>query len=176
MERNLAERLKDIIRVIPDFPQPGISFKDLTTLMLNGKAFREAITELGNLCRPLEADLVVGPEARGFIIGAPLAYNLGIGFVPVRKQGKLPGHTHKQQYQLEYGFDVLEVHQEAIAPGKRVLVVDDLLATGGTVRTAIDLVEKCGGQVVAAAFLVELTYLPGRARLADYPVISLIKY
>ncbi len=168
--------LKSLIREIPDFPEPGISFKDITTLLKDGRALREAIDRLAEACRGYEAEVVVGPEARGFIIGAPLAYELGLGFVPVRKAGKLPAETVRGEYELEYGKSVLEIHRDAVRPGQKVLVVDDLLATGGTIGATIDLVEELGGEVVAVAFLIELTYLPGRENLKSREVISVIKY
>ncbi|HEY8362835.1 MAG TPA: adenine phosphoribosyltransferase [Tissierellaceae bacterium] len=168
--------LKEKIRVIMDFPKKGISFKDITTLLKDGEAFKTAIKSLADLVREKDFDLVAGPEARGFIIGAPLAYELGKGFVPARKKGKLPGETIKAEYQLEYGTDVLEMHKDAIKKGQKVLVVDDLLATGGTIFSTIELVEKLGGIVTAVAFLIELTELKGRESLSKYEVISLIKY
>jgi adenine phosphoribosyltransferase len=167
---------KEKIRVILDFPEPGIRFKDITTLLKDGPAFKEAILQLAESCRDKKVDVVVGPEARGFLIGAPLAYELGVGFVPVRKAGKLPGETFQSSYELEYGNDKLEIHLDAIKKGQRVLVVDDLLATGGTISTTIDMVKKLGGEITGVAFLIELTYLPGREKLKDYDVISLIKY
>lgn len=171
-----AEALKKLIRIIPDFPKKGISFKDITTLVKDGPAWRQAIRGLAEACRDKKADVVVGPEARGFIIGATLAYELGIGFVPVRKSGKLPGETYKGEYSLEYGRDTLEVHRDAIEPGERVLVVDDLLATGGTISASVDLVKQLGGTIVGMAFLIELTELGGRAKFPDYDIISLIQY
>ncbi|HHW91558.1 MAG TPA: adenine phosphoribosyltransferase [Firmicutes bacterium] len=168
--------LKELIRVIPDFPKPGISFKDITTLLKEGPAFQQAISQLAELCRDKEIDLVVGPEARGFLVGAPLAYALGAGFVPVRKKGKLPGKTVSAQYELEYGTDWLEIHEDAISPGQRVLVIDDLLATGGTIFATIDLIRRLQGEIAGLAFLIELTDLGGRENLGDYEVISLIKY
>ncbi|MFO7152769.1 MAG: adenine phosphoribosyltransferase [Bacillota bacterium] len=168
--------LKEKIRVIMDFPKKGISFKDITTLLKDGEAFRVAIKSLADLVRDKDFDLVTGPEARGFIIGAPLAYELGKGFVPARKKGKLPGETIQAEYKLEYGTDVLEMHKDAIQKGQKVLVVDDLLATGGTIFSTIELVESLGGIVTAVAFLIELTDLKGRENLSKYEVISLIKY
>ncbi|MGB4554654.1 MAG: adenine phosphoribosyltransferase [bacterium] len=168
--------LKELIRVIPDFPKPGISFKDITTLLKEGPAFQQAISQLAELCRDKDFELVVGPEARGFMIGAPLAYALGAGFVPVRKKGKLPGKTVSAQYELEYGTDWLEIHADAIKPGQRVVVIDDLLATGGTILATVDLIERLQGEVAGLAFLIELTGLGRRENLKDYEVISLIKY
>jgi adenine phosphoribosyltransferase len=167
--------LKEKIREIPDFPVPGILFKDITTLLKDGPAFREAIDALAELVKELEIDVVVGPEARGFIVGAPLAYKLGVGFVPVRKTGKLPAETLQASYQLEYGNDSLEIHRDAISPGMKVLVVDDLLATGGTIASTVDLVTQLGGQVTGVAFLIELTFLDGKGKLAGLPVFSLIQ-
>lgn len=168
--------LKEKIRVIEDFPKKGISFKDITTLIKDGQAFREAIKSMAELIRHKEVDLITGPEARGFIIGAPLAYELGVGFVPTRKNGKLPGKTLQAEYKLEYGSDIIEMHVDAIKPGQKVVVADDLLATGGTILSTIELVEKLGGQVSAVVFLIELEDLKGREQLSDYEVFSLVKY
>lgn len=172
-----VERLKSKIRVIPDFPEKGVSFKDITTLLGDKDLFREMIDALKEACSHLEFDTIVAPEARGFIVASALAYTMEKSLVPVRKQGKLPWKTVSGEYQLEYGKDVLEIHQDAVKKGQKVLVLDDLLATGGTVSATIDLVEKLGGIVSAAAFLIELTYIPGRAKLVDkgYEVISVIK-
>jgi adenine phosphoribosyltransferase len=166
---------KDYIRVVHDYPQPGIRFKDITTLLQNGPVYRAAIDELRKQLEHLQIDVIAGPEARGFVIGAPLAYVLGIGFVPIRKSGKLPYASIEADYSLEYGKDKLAIHEDAIKPGQNVLIADDLLATGGTIATCIDLVRKLGGQVVASAFLIELSYLEGRSRL-DVPVHSLVTY
>ena len=168
----LAQKIRDI----PDFPKPGILFRDITTLLKDGSALRQAIDDLAALVGSAQFDLVVAPEARGFIVGAPLAYRLGTGFVPVRKAGKLPSKTRQAAYTLEYGEDKLEIHEDAISPGERVLVVDDLLATGGTIRSTVDLVEALGGTVVGAAFLIELMDLKGRELLQGCPVYSLIQY
>jgi adenine phosphoribosyltransferase len=168
--------LKSKIRIIPDFPRPGISFKDITTLLADGKAFQQVIKELAEKLRDKNIDVIVGPEARGFILGAPLAYELGIGFIPIRKTGKLPYQSYKGTYQLEYGADELEMHIDAIKPGQNVAIVDDLLATGGTISTAIDLVQKSGGNVSTIAFLIELYELNGRRNLNGYDIISIIKY
>ncbi|SDF11008.1 adenine phosphoribosyltransferase [Sporolituus thermophilus] len=167
---------KDKIRIIPDFPEAGIRFKDITTLLKDGAAFRQAIDALCTAFAAEQIDLVVGPEARGFAVGAPVAYRLGAGFVPVRKPGKLPAETLRYEYTLEYGKDALEIHRDAIMPGQRVLVVDDLLATGGTTEATIRMVEQLGGKVVGLAFLIELSYLNGRSRLADYRIVSLAVY
>ncbi len=168
--------LKDSIRVIPDFPQVGISFKDITTLLKDGDKYRQAIDELKALVSHLQIDVIAGPEARGFVVGAPLAYALGVGFVPIRKSGKLPYETIEVGYDLEYGKDKLAVHTDAIKPGQKVLIADDLLATGGTIATSVSLVEQLGGKVVGAAFLIELVELAGRNKLSDIEVISLMTY
>ncbi len=170
------DELKQKVREIPDFPIPGISFKDVTTLFQDGDAFAYTIRKLADLCRDKHIDVVAGPEARGFLVGTPLAYELGIGFVPIRKSGKLPCDVLAGEYELEYGTAVLEIHKDAIKPGQRVLVVDDLLATGGTIFTTIDLIEKLGGIVVGVAFIIELVELNGRKNLEKYDVISLITY
>lgn len=161
----MAIELASYIRDVPDFPKPGILFKDITTLLKDPQAFRQAIDLLTEAFRPDNVDIVVGMESRGFIFGAPLAYNLGAGFVPVRKLGKLPAETVRVEYALEYGTNTLEIHTDAIQPGQRVLVVDDLLATGGTVVATVDLIERLGGIVVGYGFLMELLFLHGRERL-----------
>lgn len=166
--------LRQKIRDIPDWPKPGVMFRDITPLLKDGAAWREALRLLSERCRDLGAEVIVSPEARGFMVGAALAAEMGLGFVPVRKKGKLPWRTMRGEYALEYGTDVLEIHADAVAPGQRVLVVDDVLATGGTVGAVIDMVKRLGGVVAAAAFLIELTYLPGRSNLKDCHVISLI--
>ncbi len=163
------------IRVIPDFPKPGISFKDITTLLGNGPAYREAIDALKKQVEHLKIDLIAGPEARGFVVGAPLAYALGVGFVPIRKTGKLPYKTVEVEYELEYGTDRLAMHIDAVQPGQNVLIADDLLATGGTIATAVSLVRQLGGNVVGAAFLIELEELNGRSRLDNVDVFNLIQ-
>ncbi len=168
--------LGPLIRDIRDFPKKGILFKDITTLLKNPAAFRQSIDQLTELVRELAPRVVIGMESRGFIFAAPIAYQLDAGFVPVRKLGKLPGEVISAEYDLEYGTNTLELHHDAIASGDRVLIVDDLLATGGTVSATIDLVERLHGNVVAVAFLVELTALKGRDRLDDYEVISLLKF
>jgi adenine phosphoribosyltransferase len=168
--------LKDKIRVIEDFPEPGISFKDITTLFKDGRAFHQAIDEIAQQFADDKIDIVVGPEARGFAVGAPLAYTLGAGFVPVRKPGKLPAATCVYDYALEYGKDCLEIHTDAIMPGQRVLIADDLLATGGTTVATISLIEKLGGQVVGIAYMIELIPLAGRKRLHNYRVVALTQY
>lgn len=168
--------LRDQIRVIEDFPEPGISFKDITTLLRNPESFRMAVDQIVAYGATCHADVVVGPEARGFVLGAPVAYALHAGFVPIRKPGKLPAATIGKQYELEYGKDGLELHRDALQPGDRVLIVDDLLATGGTIRSCVDLVEQLGASVVGIAFLIELDHLQGRKRLQSYDIHSLIRY
>ena len=167
--------LKAVIRDVPDFPKPGIVFKDITTLLKNPKAFRRGLDLFTVLCGDHLADKVVAIESRGFIVGAPLADRLGLGFVPLRKPGKLPGKTMRHTYTLEYGEDCLEIHDDAVTPGERVLIVDDVIATGGTACAAGELVRKLGGVVAAYAFLVELSFLDGRSRL-EGDVLSLIHY
>jgi adenine phosphoribosyltransferase len=171
-----AVDLRSYIREIPDFPRPGISFKDITPLLLDARALDEAVAALCELARPLDVDFVVAAEARGFILGAALARALGAGFVPARKPGKLPHRTISAEYALEYGIDALEVHADALAGGARVLVHDDLLATGGTAGALCDLVGGLGAQVVGCAFLVELVFLGGRERLAPHDVRTLLTY
>jgi adenine phosphoribosyltransferase len=168
--------LRQFVRDIPDFPRPGIMFKDITPLLLDAAALDQAVSELAALARPLAVDLVVAAEARGFILGAALARELGAGFVPARKPGKLPHETLRVEYGLEYGIDSLEVHIDSLAAGARVLVHDDLLATGGTAKAVCDLVTRLGGTVVGCVFLVELTFLGGRGRLAPHPVHALLSY
>jgi len=168
--------LTTLIRDIPDFPKKGILFKDITTLLKEPAAFKQAIDQLTDHVRGYEPEIVIGMESRGFIFAAPIAYLLDAGFVPVRKLGKLPGEVISTEYELEYGTNTLELHSDAIVAGQRVLIVDDLLATGGTVSATINLVERLGGKVMAVAFLVELTALNGRERLGDYEVVSLIKF
>ena len=168
--------LKKVIREVQDFPQPGIGFKDITTLMQDGEAFKYTIDQFIKELKDKNVDVIVGPEARGFLMGTPVAYGLGIGFVPVRKPGKLPHEIERYEYGLEYGTDVLEIHKDAIKPGQRVAIVDDLLATGGTMEAAAKLIEKLGGEVVSMQFLIELEFLNGREKLSQYDVNSLIKY
>lgn len=164
------------IREIKDFPNEGIIYRDITTLLNDGEAFRSAIDQMQELIKDVEYDIVVGPESRGFIFGTPLAYATKKGFVPVRKPGKLPYKTISFEYELEYGTDVLEMHIDAIKPGQKVIIADDLLATGGTLHSTIQLIEQLGGEVVGICTLIELTYLNGREKLKDYNVQSLIKY
>jgi adenine phosphoribosyltransferase len=168
--------LKQFITIVPDWPKPGIKFKDITTLMDNGEAYRFATDQIVKYAKEKAIDLVVGPEARGFIIGCPVAYSLGVGFAPVRKEGKLPRETIKVNYGLEYGKDVLTIHKDAIKPGQRVLITDDLLATGGTIEATIKLVEELGGIVAGIAFLIELTYLEGKEKLNGYDILTLMQY
>lgn len=171
-----GEQLKQTIRSIPDFPKEGILFRDITTLLKNPEAFNSMIALIAEKLKGMDIDIVICPEARGFIVGAAVAYAIGAGFVPARKPGKLPCEVNKISYGLEYGSDCLEVHKDAVLPGQRVAIVDDLLATGGTALAVIKLVEELGAEPVAAAFAVELTDLPGREALRGYQVISLIKY
>ena len=168
--------LRSLIREIPDFPKPGINFKDVTTLLKDGAGLRYAVNAMANHFRGRNIDLVVGVESRGFLFGAPLAYELGTGFVLVRQPGKLPGPITRVEYALEYGTDALEIHTDAILPGQRVLIVDDLLATGGTVGATLELVRRLKGEIAGLAFLVELTFLKGRERLSGYEVLSLVTY
>ncbi len=168
--------LASYIRDIPDFPKEGIVFKDITPLLQNAEALRYAVDQLAEFGVGKKIDLILGAEARGFILGATLAYTLGAGFIPARKPGKLPYTTVGAEYELEYGTDTLEVHEDAIQEGTRVLVHDDLLATGGTARAKCDLVEKLGGVVVGVTFVIELEFLEGRKKLGDYEVLSLIRY
>ncbi len=172
----MAVDLKSKIRDIPDFPRDGIVFKDIMPLLADPESFREAVEALAAFAEPRRPDVVLGAEARGFILGGALAYRLGCGFVAARKPGKLPWQTVTAEYALEYGVDSLELHADAIAHGARVLVHDDLLATGGTAAAKVNLVEQLGGEVVGLAFVIELTFLHGRERLADYDVHSLIEY
>lgn len=168
--------LKEKIRVIENFPKEGISFKDITTAIGDGEALRYSIDSMAKYLKDKEIDVVVGPEARGFIYGVPVAYAMGIGFVPVRKPGKLPGETVSIDYALEYGTDTLQIHKDSIKKGQRVAIVDDLLATGGTIEAVAKLVEMAGGEVVSLAFAIELTELNGRSKLEGYDVMSLVQY
>jgi adenine phosphoribosyltransferase len=170
------ELLRARVRDVPDFPKPGILFRDLTPLMGDGAAMRACVDLLVERARLHRPDVIVAVESRGFIFGAPVAASLGIGFAPVRKPGKLPSRTLRRSYALEYGTDSLEMHADAVTPGKRVVVVDDLLATGGTAAATVELVREQGALVVGALFVVELAFLPGRARLGDVPVEALLSY
>ena len=170
------EQLKDIIRDVPDFPKEGIVFKDITTLLADAKSFQRVIDIMAHRYIDREIDLVLGVEARGFIMGSALAYKLGKGIVLVRKPGKLPYKTFSTEYELEYGTDELHIHQDAIKKGQKVLIADDLLATGGTVAAVIDLIEKMGGEVVECAFLAELEFLKGKEKLRPHDVYSLLQF
>ena len=172
----LASELSSLIRDVPDFPIEGILFKDITTLLKNADAFREVIDWWVASYADRDVDQVVAIEARGYIFGAPLAYKLGSGFVPIRKPGKLPATTVSESYELEYGTNSLEMHEDAIEPGQRVLLVDDLLATGGSARAAINLIERVGGTVVGVSFMIELDFLHGRDELEAYEVLSLFHF
>jgi adenine phosphoribosyltransferase len=171
-----AARIASLIRNVYDFPIPGIVFKDITPVLQDPASFHETIELLANLFDPQSFDAIVGLESRGFVFGAPVAFKLGLGFVPVRKLGKLPSHKVSVEYSLEYGTATVEMHDDGVKPGQRVLIVDDLLATGGTCRAAIELVEKVGGVVTGAAFLIELGFLQGRERLAGYDVRAVLSY
>ena len=170
--------LKSLIRDIPDFPQPGIIFRDITTLLNNPEGLRYTIDRLTHKCQQADLlpDYVVGMESRGFLFATPLAYQLKAGFVPVRKPGKLPASVYSVDYELEYGTDQLEIHQDAIASGAKVLIVDDLLATGGTAKATAELLEKLGAEVIGCAFVIELITLAGRTKLPKVPIINLIEY
>ena len=170
------DNLKKMIREVPDFPKPGINFYDITTLLKEPEGLRLTVDALSSQFRGEKVDVVLGIEARGFIFAPALAYHLNAGFVPVRKPKKLPAETARVSYALEYGEDTLEIHRDAVTTGQRVIIADDLLATGGTARAAVDLVESLGGVVAGLVFVVELEFLPGRAKLAGYDVRSLIKY
>lgn len=172
-----AEELKKIVRDVPDFPKPGILFKDITPLLKSPECFNYMIDCLAReLATHGKIDFVAGIESRGFIMSPVLAYKLKAGFIPVRKKGKLPFHTEQESYALEYGEAVLEIHQDAVEPGSRVVIIDDLLATGGTAQAAVRLIEKLGGKVVNIAFLIELLFLEGRKKLSSYDIFSLIQY
>jgi adenine phosphoribosyltransferase len=169
-------KLEDRIRDVPDFPIKGVLFKDITTLLKDPDAYHQSIDVMHQRYKDADIDIVVGMESRGFIFAAPLAYQLGAGLVPVRKLGKLPAETVRCEYALEYGTNTLEIHQDAIQPGQKVLVVDDLLATGGTTIATLKLVEKLGGKVAGVAFLIELTFLHGRDKLKGYDIFTQIQY
>lgn len=168
--------LDDYITSIPDYPVEGVLFRDITPLIGSGEAFKEACSQIAAFAREVGADVIVGPESRGFIFGCPVAYDLGIGFVPARKPNKLPRETIKFEYSLEYGTNTLEMHKDAIKPGQKVLVIDDLLATGGTIAAVNKLIESLSGEVVGCAFVIELEDLKGREKLEGYKVFSLLKY
>ncbi len=169
-------KLEDYVRSIPDFPEPGIIFRDITSILQDADGLRLAIDSLLGTLEGVDYDVVVGPESRGFIFGVPIAYEAHKGFVPVRKKGKLPCETISAEYELEYGSAVIEIHKDAIRPGQKVVIIDDLIATGGTIEAIIGLVEKLGGEVVKICFVMELAGLKGRSRLAGYDVESLITY
>jgi adenine phosphoribosyltransferase len=168
--------LKERIRIIENFPKEGISFKDVTTLLQDKDALKYTIDTIAGYLKDKNIDVVVGPEARGFLFGVPVAYAIGAGFVPVRKKGKLPYETISVNYDLEYGSDELEIHKDAIKPGQRVAIVDDLLATGGTIGSVAKLVEQIGGEVISANFVIELKELNGRSKLGNYDIVSLVEY
>ena len=168
--------LKDYIASIPDYPKEGIVFRDISPLMADGEAYREATKQIVNYAKEKQIDMVVGPEARGFIVGCPVAFELGLGFAPVRKPGKLPREVIEVEYEKEYGMDTLTIHSDAIHPGQRVLITDDLLAPGGTIKATIELVEKLGGIVVGCAFLIELEELHGRDKIQGYDILTLMDY
>ena len=176
MTRSTNADLEARIRDIPDFPKRGIVFKDIMPLLADSESLRDTVERLAEFAEPRKPDLILGAEARGFILGAALAYRIGCGFVAARKPGKLPWRTISAKYALEYGFDALELHADAITAGARVLIHDDLLATGGTARAKVDLVEQLGGTVVGLAFVIELQFLNGREKLAGYDVFSLVQY
>ncbi len=168
--------VKDYVLTIPDFPEPGIMFRDLTSVLQDADGFQLAIDEMLNLLDDVDFDVIAGAESRGFILGAPLAYNLGKPFVPIRKQGKLPREVVSQEYELEYGSAVIEIHRDAIKPGQKVVLIDDLLATGGTMAACAKLVEELGGEVASILFLMELEGLNGRSKLTGYDVKSVVSY
>ncbi|MGI6154953.1 MAG: adenine phosphoribosyltransferase [Enterococcus sp.] len=168
--------LKDYIASIPNYPSEGVTFRDISPLMADGQAYRYATQQIVDYASEKKIDMIVGPEARGFIVGCPVAYEAGVGFAPVRKPGKLPRKTIEVSYELEYGTDTLTIHEDAIKPGQRVLICDDLLATGGTIKASIELIERLGGVVVGCAFLIELTDLKGRDKIKDYDILSLMEF
>jgi adenine phosphoribosyltransferase len=168
--------LRALIREIPDFPKPGILFRDITTLLQNQAGLKYTIDILAEKCADLAPDYIVGMESRGFIFGTPLAYKMGVGFIPVRKPGKLPAAVHSIEYQLEYGTDCLEIHQDALQGGCRILVVDDLIATGGTAKATARLIQQTGCELVGFAFVIELKELQGRSHLPDVPIVTLVEY
>src|SRR5581483_3469007 len=176
MEPVIDHDLAGFVRDIPDFPSPGVVFKDITPLLADHRAFASAVDAIAGAYEHASVDRVVGVEARGFIIGAPVAYRYGAGFTPVRKAGKLPWDVEREEYELEYGSDLLEIHRDAVRPGERVLVVDDVLATGGTAAATVRLVERLGAEVAGLGFVIELGYLHGRDQLPDRNVVSLVTY
>ena len=176
LRTNIMDNLKKLIREVPDFPKPGINFYDITTLLLDPEGLEGTVDALTELCRGLQIDTVIGVESRGFIFATPVAYQLGAGFIPVRKPKKLPAEKVSISYDLEYGQDTLEMHKDAVGKGHNVLIIDDLLATGGTAKAVVDLVESVGGKVAGLLFVVELDFLKGRDKFAGYNVQSLIHY
>ncbi len=172
----MALDLRKYVASIPDYPEKGIIFRDISPLLADGPAFREATDQIVKFAKDKGVEMIVGPEARGFIVGGPVAYELGVGFAPARKKGKLPRETVKAEYSLEYGTSALYMHKDAVKPGQRVLVTDDLLATGGTISATIDLVEQLGGVVVGCAFLIELKQLKGRERIKGYDTLALMDF
>ena len=168
--------LRDKIRNIQDFPQEGVLFRDITTLLKDAEGMKEAIDQMTAKLDGVDFDLILGPESRGFIFGMPVAYNMGKGFVPVRKAGKLPAEVVSKEYALEYGTATIEIHKDAIQPGQKVVIVDDLMATGGTAKAIVEMVEEMGGEVAALLFLIELDFLEGRKVLPDYTIESIIHY
>ena len=172
----MADDLKDLIRNVPDFPKKGIVFRDITTLLKAGPGFIKVVNALSRECEKRHPDVILAIESRGFVLGGAVSYRLGLPLVPARKPGKLPGKTAKEEYELEYGKDAIEIHVDSIQPGQRVVILDDLLATGGTALAAAKLVERLEGKVVGLLFLIELEFLKGRERLKNYDVVSLIKY
>jgi adenine phosphoribosyltransferase len=176
MSVEVADRLAALVRDIPDFPKPGVTFKDITPLLADPEGFRSAVDGIAERFEGAGVDRVLGVEARGFILAAPIAYRFGAGFTPVRKAGKLPWQVEAEEYALEYGTDLLEIHRDAIEPGERVLVVDDVLATGGTAAATVRLVERLGGAVVGLGFVLELGFLGGRSQLTGRDVVSLVTY
>ncbi|MDI9509841.1 MAG: adenine phosphoribosyltransferase [Clostridiales bacterium] len=170
------KKLEDYVRSIPDFPEPGIIFRDVTSVLSDKDGLKLAIDQMQDLLKDIDFDLILGPESRGFIFGVPIAYNLGKPFIPVRKEGKLPCETISMDYELEYGKATIEIHKDAIKPGQRVVIIDDLIATGGTIEAITKLVESLGGQVIKIIFLMELKGLNGRAKLEGYDVDAVIQY
>ena len=170
------DHLKEKIRDVPDFPKKGILFKDITTLLKDASSYKEAVQALVDVVKDKEIDLIVGIESRGFIFGSVVAYQLGKGFAPIRKKGKLPAKTQSVTYSLEYGEDTVEIHEDAVSKGTKVLIVDDLMATGGTAQAVVQLIEKLGGHVIGLSFLIELDFLHGRKKLDGYDVFSLMHF
>src|ERR1700724_4908039 len=176
MASEVIETLRNTVRDVPDFPKKGIIFKDITTILKEGELFRAAVDLFLEKCRDTDIDKIVGIDARGFLFGSAVAYELGIGFVPLRKKGRLPYKTETRAYSLEYGEAEMELHIDAISPGEQIVLIDDLLATGGTSASATTLIKKVGGELVAAIFLIELKFLKGRERLKPIPIVSFLKY